>query len=297
MLPLSTRLKTMVTVYLALSLALLSQSASASGYVFGETDDHNHIHLLETELKDTIVKLGDHAETAEAWNKLGWAWLEVEGFSKSIQSHTDALRIHQHLYGEFDLEVARDHNYIGVVFHSNADYEVALRHYQIVAELYQKNLNHEDFDTADIAINWRNMTRVLLKMERHQEALTYAQKALLEDSKGHIDDKPILAGSHMDLGRVYLTMQNYQNALEHFEKAILLEEESQVGSDSILTARHRVVLADTHAYLGQKRAAKSNYERAIRSFLNNKDATLHDEIKTVAEKMASLNSSDPEHQH
>ncbi|TQV87095.1 tetratricopeptide repeat protein [Aliikangiella coralliicola] len=235
-----------------------------SNYQF---DDNNEIAInQETKVKQSIANFGhEHFNTAYAWVELGWFWEAHAEVEKSITCFKKALAIHTKAALSDDLEIARINDYIGNVYHANRQYQLALDYYLLVDKLYETDQKVIGFEKADIAINWRNIARVLSELKQYERALEYAKKAHESDLQAYGSDDSMIADSLVDLAMVYNHLQQHEKALQHLTIAISVEER-HLGKQDILVAEHKVLQADTLMRLGKKETALNIYRLALSTY-------------------------------
>ncbi|MCI5054691.1 MAG: tetratricopeptide repeat protein, partial [Flavobacteriales bacterium] len=140
-------------------------------------------------------------------------------------------------------------------FYDSRDFDSALVIYERSNELFGELSMDED-----VALNFSNIGRILLKQGKWDEALKSHQKALelLDTASVHV---PYI---NWNIGKTLMTMGKYDEGVEAMKKTIS-------RGDELLAGYARFSIAFSHTLSGDFITAIDHFFKCIEAFKNNKD--------------------------
>lgn len=161
-------------------------------------------------------------------NEMIGFYRSISAFEKAYVAAEDVLLLMEELQMENTEHFATTLLNAATAYRAAGDYESALRYYRQALQIYNGILPPQDYRYAGL---YNNMSILLEKMEKNEEAIGYANKALeiIETLEG---GEMETATTLTNLALLYFKISQTEKAKELLERALALFEKSGENTDA-----------------------------------------------------------------
>ena len=240
------------------------------------------------------------AEIGYAYNNLGNYPRSLQTFLSSIaiadnpESEKNILPAHYPPTDDFSNrhvsahmqrldKLARVHQYMGIVYLNNANYEKALSHYLLAIKLSQQTNNLRLTSITNITLG-----RVYIALNKKDSALQAAQRAY--DLAIKANYRKYLGSVLLNIGRVHAAMGHTQLAIEYFKKALVASKDYNYYRGVVASS---LLLSDYYQKSGNKDSSLHYINTAlpVAYYVNAPDLLLRS-YTALAEYFKTINNND-----
>jgi C4-dicarboxylate-specific signal transduction histidine kinase len=214
-------------------------------------------------------KTNNNVSQAETYNSIGQIFILMEDYEKALECYQDAI--------ELLPDYARTYNNMGLAYNYMGNYkkgeEFSKQAYEL-AVIQSKKKYKVRANKRSQVIALINLTTSLIKLEKYQQALTTAKKALsLSEEK---EDTYLVTLNNM--GSVYKNLAEYDVAFEFLQKAKELGRKHQ----------NKEHLRDTYVQLTEVFERKGDYKNAYKYSCQQRELERKIYHNKMADKIAKL---------
>jgi signal transduction histidine kinase len=242
---------------------LILSSALTEEYI--ETKADSSLYYADKTL-ETAEKLNLKLEQVFALAEKGYSYLNMGNYPRSLQIFLSAIAIAEDPKSEQNIlpaqypppddftnrhvtphkqrldKLARIHQYMGILYSNNANYEKALAHF-----LKTRQLTEQTGNLRLSSINNITVGRAYLALHKPDSALMAGQRAY--DQAMQVDYKRYLGSILLNLGRIHVTLGHAYLARDYFRKALAASKEFNYYRGVIATS---LILSDYYKQSGKK---------------------------------------------
>lgn len=170
----------------------------------------------------------DYGAYISICNEMIGFYRSISAFEKAYVAAEDVLLLMEELQMENTEHFATTLLNAATAYRAAGDYEVALRYYRQALQIYNSILPPQDYRYAGL---YNNMSILLEKMEKNEEAISYANKALaiIENLEG---GEMETATTLTNLALLYFKISQPEKAKELLERALSLFEKNGENTDA-----------------------------------------------------------------
>lgn len=170
----------------------------------------------------------DYGAYISICNEMIGFYRSVSAFGKAYVAAEDVLLLMEELQMEHTEHFATTLLNAATAYRAAGDYATALRHYRQALQIYDGLLQPQDYRYAGL---YNNMSILLEKMDKNEEAIAYAKKALavIETLEG---GEMEMATTLTNLALLYFKVSEAEKAKELLERALALFEQSDENTDA-----------------------------------------------------------------
>ncbi len=206
-----------------------------------------------TDSLERVIRTGRARDTnlVNALNRLSYAYI-YDNTEKAGQLANEAVNEGRRM--KFDRGLAVAYNLKGIAYDITAQYDSALRYYQLALE--KSRITNYTVITAGV---YNNIGMVHKSRGNYAEAIrTYYQALNIFKTQ---NDAKIVANIYNNLGLVYSELKQYPKALEFHNKALKMREEinDQYGMGASLTN-----IGFTYSFMDANDTALPYYEKSLK---------------------------------
>lgn len=238
----------------------------------------NHLEYFASILMDDPPTATDEAATLTlggVLHALGGRCYDTKQYEQGLTHLQNSLKVYLRFLSPDDIRLTPTYNNIGSIYHRQGLNDKALEYHQ---KAYQIQKTSSNPDMESVAAYAGNMASVLVKLDRHKEAVKYYEIDLKINQKRHQNkDHADIAVKYHNLAGMQYRAQMYSEALGNYKKCLEIELKCH-------SAKHPTVAVTYHNMatalekLGQLREAKEAVEKAVERLLLTKDAN-DEEVK------------------
>ena len=196
----------------------------------------------------------DYAAYISICNEMIGFYRSISAFEKAYVAAEDVLLLMEELQLDHSEHFATTLLNTATAYRAAGDYTQALRYYRQALQIYDGLLQSDDYRFAGL---YNNMSILLEKMEKNEEAISYAEKALAIIEKlegGEMETATTLT----NLALIYFKVSKPEKAKELLEQALALFEKSGENTD----AHYSGALAG----VGEAYYHMQDYEKALKYY-------------------------------
>jgi tetratricopeptide (TPR) repeat protein len=182
-------------------------------------------------------------------------------FQKALEYFERALKTDQNNYGEVNIEVANDMNFIGLSYLGIGDYRKGIEYFEnsirIASSAVGQNRPEVGMKYTNIGVAWRNLEEYDKALEAYEKSLEINMVALGEN--------------HPEVAKVWNNIANVLMAQGELEKAIVLFQKAldsdikTFGIENPEVAKRWHNLGLCYAQIGNRKLAIEFLEKALQS--------------------------------
>ncbi|MCM1387597.1 MAG: tetratricopeptide repeat protein [Bacillus sp. (in: Bacteria)] len=221
----------------------------------------NQIDKVEPFLCDSLEQAKeeeDYGAYISICNEMIGFYRSISAFKKAYDAAEDVLLLMEELQLERSEHFATTLLNTATAYRAAGDYKQAYVYYEQALQIYGGLLSPNDYRYAGL---YNNMSILLEKMERNEEAATYGEKALaiietLEN--GEMETATTLT----NLALLYFKTEDFSKAKELLERALSLFEKSGDKTDAHYSGALAGV-GEAYYRMGEYDKSLATYEKAL----------------------------------
>lgn len=200
----------------------------------------------------------DYAAYISICNEMIGFYRSISAFEKAYVAAEDVLLLMEELQLDHSEHFATTLLNTATAYRAAGDYAQALRYYRQALQIYDGLLQPDDYRYAGL---YNNMSILLEKMEKNEEAISYAEKALAIIEKlegGEMETATTLT----NLALIYFKVSKPDKAKELLEQALALFENSGENTDAHYSGA-LAGIGEAYYHMQDYEKALEYYEKAL----------------------------------
>ena len=231
---------------------------------FGQLDSlfaENQIDKVDPFLRDSLQKAKeeeDYGAYITICNEMIGFYRSVSQFQKAFDAAEDVLLLLEELQLDHSEHFATTLLNAATAYRAAGNFKQAYTYYQQALRIYEGLISPEDYRYAGL---FNNMSILLEKMERNEEAIEYAEKALAIIEKldqGEMETATTLT----NLALLYFKVSDYTKAQELLERALSLFEQKGNTTDAHYSGA-LAGIGEAYYHMQKYDESLASYEKAL----------------------------------
>lgn len=200
----------------------------------------------------------DYAAYISICNEMIGFYRSISAYEKAYVAAEDVLLLMEELQLDHSEHFATTLLNTATAYRAAGDYAQALRYYRQALQIYDGLLQPDDYRFAGL---YNNMSILLEKMEKNEEAISYAEKALAIIEKlegGEMETATTLT----NLALIYFKVSKPEKAKELLEQALTLFEKNGENTDAHYSGA-LAGIGEAYYHMQDYEKALEYYEKAL----------------------------------